>query len=122
MNTWELKIFRARELRTSQTEAERVLWSSIRNHRLDGFGFRRQHPIGAYFVDFVCLGQRLVVELDGGQHLESVEHDEKRTEFLNESGFQVIRFWNNQVMAEIGGVKEAILLALTQSRKRPPPP
>ncbi len=85
----------------------------IRRRQLGGHRFRRQHPIGMYIVDFVCLESRLVVELDGGQHLESVEYDSARTAYLNGRGFSVIRFWNNQVLAEIHGVKEAILLALT---------
>ena len=64
-------------------------------------------------MDFVCLESRLVIELDGGQHLESVEYDAARTAYLNNYGYSVIRFWNNQVLAEINGVKEAILMALT---------
>ena len=109
-----LKITRARELRKDQTEAESSLWFELRAHRLGGYHFRRQHPIGPYIVDFVCLESRLVVELDGGQHAESVEYDEARTAFLSSRGFSVIRFWNNQVLTEISGVKEAILLALTR--------
>ena len=112
MNTRELKIFRARELRKSQTQAERALWSVLRNHRLGGHRFRRQHPVGHYIVDFVCLENRLVVELDGGQHLESVDYDGARTAYLENCGFSIVRFWNNQVLNEMTGVNEAILLAL----------
>ena len=114
METRILKITRARELRKNQTEAELFLWSDLRAHRLGGYNFKRQHPIGPYIVDFVCLEGRLVVELHGGQHLEPGEYDAARTTYLNSRGFSVIRFWNNQVLAETDGVKEAILLALSR--------
>jgi very-short-patch-repair endonuclease len=113
MNTRELRISRARELRKNQTNAEKTLWSVLRKHRLEGHRFRRQHPIGRYIVDFVCLESRLVVELDGGQHQESIEYDEARAGYLKELGFSVIRFWNNQVLNEMYGVQETILLALS---------
>lgn len=77
-----------------------------------GFRVRRQRPIGDYIVDFVCLERCLVIESDGGQHLTSIEYDTARTSDLNTYGFRVIRFWNNQVLAEIDGVKEVILQAL----------
>ena len=112
MTTRELKISRARELRKNQTNAEKALWSVLRMHRLGGYRFRRQHPMGNYVVDFVCLESHLVVELDGGQHLESNEYDEARTTYLAERGFTVFLFWNNQVLIEMDGVKEALLLAL----------
>ena len=69
-----------------------------------GSGFRRQHPIGLYIVDFCSPEAKLVIELDGGQHLDSQIYDQKRTEYLQEKGYQVLRFWNNQVMEEIEGV------------------
>ena len=81
---------------------------------MGGYRFRRQRPIGKYVVDFVCLELRLVIELDGGQHLESVSHDAARTSDLNNNGYLVIQSWNNQVLTEIDGVKEAILLALAK--------
>ena len=112
MTTRELKISRARELRKNQTNAEKALWSVLRMHRLGGYRFRRQHPMGNYVVDFVCLESHLVVELDGGQHLESIEYDAAGTTYLAERGFTVFRFWNNQVLIEMDGVKEALLLAL----------
>ena len=108
-----LKITRARELRRNSTDAESALWQELRNRQLCGYRFKRQHPIGNYIVDFVCLERRLVVELDGGQHLDSVEYGVGRTAYLEDRGFCVVRFWNNQVLNEIDGVKEAILLALT---------
>ena len=108
------RIIRARNLRKNQTNAESTLWAELRSRQLCGRRFKRQHPIGNYIVDFVCLESRLVVELDGGQHLASSEYDETRTSYLSSRGFSVLRFWNNQVFPEIEGVKEAILLALTR--------
>ena len=112
MRNCRLAITRARELRKNPTEAEQQLWSQLRYRQLAGFRFRRQRPIGNYIVDFVCLERRLVIELDGGQHLTSIDYDVVRTTVLNAYGFRVIRFWNNQVLAEIDGVKEVILRAL----------
>ena len=112
MKLRSLKISRARQLRQRSTDAETALWHELRNRQLLGYRFKRQHPIGPYIVDFVCLEQKLVVELDGGQHLESVEYDKERSSYLNDMGLTVARFWNNQVLAEMDGVKEAILLAL----------
>ena len=114
MKRRSLEIIRARELRKYATEAETALWAQLRYRKLGGHRFRRQRPIGGYIVDFVCLEGQVVVELDGGQHQESGRYDAARTVELNGLGFTVIRFWNNQVLAEIGGVKEAILLMLTK--------
>ena len=104
----------ARRLRDDATSAERRLWSRIRLKQLNGHRFRRQHPLGKYIADFVCLEQRLVVELDGGQHAEgAVEaHDTVRTAWLQSQGYRVIRFWNRDVLANIDGVLEAIDAAL----------
>ncbi len=113
MKQHSLEITRARELRKHPTEAEKALWSQLRNRQLGGYRFRRQRPIGKYIVDFVCLESRLVVELDGGQHATTSGYDDARTNYINQRGFSVIRFWNNQALAEIDGVNEAILLALT---------
>ena len=114
MKRHSLEITRARQLRKNPTEAEKSLWSQLRYRQLDGHRFRRQRPIGLYIVDFVCLESRLVIELDGGQHIKSAGYDAARSADLNVRGYSVIRFWNNQVLAEMGGVKEAILLALTR--------
>lgn len=100
---------RSRGLRRSQTDAERHLWRHLRNRGLDGHKFRRQVAIGAYFADFACLERRLVVELDGGQHLEQAARDATRSEVLRESGFTVLRFWNDQVLTETSAVLEEIL-------------
>jgi len=105
----------ARELRKRQTDAERLLWSRLRNRQLAGCKFRRQQLIGDYIVDFICLEPKLVVELDGGQHSEQVEYDSKRSNFLNRFGFKVLRFWNNDVLNEVESVLECILLELNKS-------
>ncbi|MGE5504423.1 MAG: endonuclease domain-containing protein [Actinomycetota bacterium] len=98
----------ARTLRRNATEAERRLWSRLRDRQLDGHKFRRQQPIGPYFADFCCWEARLVVEVDGGQHADS-RHDEVRTAWLAERGWQVLRFWNNEVLGNTDGVLQTIL-------------
>jgi very-short-patch-repair endonuclease len=102
---------RAIELRKELTLAERKLWSKIRNDQL-GVTFRRQHAIGNYIPDFVCIEKKLIIELDGSQHLEQQEYDEERTKFLNSLGYKVIRFWNNDVTKDMDGVILAIIHTL----------
>lgn len=102
----------ARTLRRNQADAERKLWSVLRRKHIDGHRFRRQHPIGRYVVDSVCLAEKLVVEVDGGQHAVDRQRDEKRTAWLQSRGYRVIRFWNNEVLANTEGVYEAISQAL----------
>jgi len=87
------------------------MWSRLRDRRLDGFKFVRQYAIGPYFADFVCRDAMLVVELDGGQHADSAR-DERRTKYLNEQGFSVLRFWNTDVLSNTDGVVEALTLTL----------
>src|SRR4051812_3671931 len=84
----------ARQLRADMTDAERRLWSQLRKHRLEGFRFRRQHPVAGYIVDFYCASARLAVELDGGQHLDPAgkRRDELRDEALGQLGIRVMRF------------------------------
>ena len=101
----------AGKLRKEPTPAERKLWSRIRNDQL-GVNFRRQHAIGNYIPDFVCIEKKLIVELDGSQHPEQEEYDEERTKYLESEGYRVIRFWNNAVMKEIEGVILAIARAM----------
>ncbi|PKP72417.1 MAG: hypothetical protein CVT83_00180 [Alphaproteobacteria bacterium HGW-Alphaproteobacteria-5] len=106
----------ARHLRREQTEAEAKLWSRLRRDAL-GHSFRRQHPIGPYIVDFVCLDLKLVIEADGGQHNEiRAAHDAKRTAWLEERGYEVIRFWNPDILRNIDGVLETILDVLEKRR------
>jgi very-short-patch-repair endonuclease len=98
----------ARKLRQEQTDAENLLWSHLRAYRLSRLKFRRQQPVGAYVVDFFCPDKKLIVELDGGQHQERVGHDEVRDAWLKSEGYTVLRYWNNEVMANLEGVLEDI--------------
>ncbi|MGO4831306.1 endonuclease domain-containing protein, partial [Rhizobiaceae sp. 2RAB30] len=112
---------RARTLRQDETEPEYRLWGELRNRRLNGFKFSRQIPIGPYFVDFVCRDQHLVVEIDGGQHSESVR-DEVRSRFLNAHGYSVLRFWNHEVLWERRAVLDTLLAALEGRLEASPSP
>jgi very-short-patch-repair endonuclease len=105
----------ARSLRQSTTDAEQLLWRLLRNRRLAGYKFRRQHPIPPYILDFYCDAAQLAIELDGGQHNtdEARARDEIRTSFLASRGIQVLRFWNDVVLTETDAVLEAIHKALT---------
>jgi adenine-specific DNA-methyltransferase len=96
------------------TDAEQLLWRSLRSKQLNGHRFRRQHPIAQYIADFACIEQKLVVEIDGGQHQEQVEYDERRTAFLQKQGWQVLRFWNNDVLNNLDGVLSIIAENLTR--------
>jgi len=102
----------ARRLRRRLTDAERALWRNLRDRQLDGHKFRRQHPLGRFVVDFVCLEERLVVELDGGQHALRKNADTARTAWLNREGYRVLRFWNNEVLRNTDGVLAEILRTL----------
>lgn len=108
----------ARTLRTHSTDAERKLWRHLRLRQLDGCRFRRQHPLGNYVVDFVCLDRRLVVEVDGGQHVNS-NADRRRDENLQRQGFRVLRFWNTEILCNVAFVLERIVDAL-QNTAAPP--
>ena len=99
---------RARTLRQNMTEAERRVWQILRSHRMTGYQFRRQVPIGRYIADFVCHEARLIVEIDGGQHDRSSPREAERSGFLQNQGYRVLRFWNNEVLANIDGVHETI--------------
>lgn len=101
----------ARTLRYEMTDAERKLWRSLRSKQVGGFRFRRQHVLGAYIVDFVCLEARLIIEVDGGQHAERKEYDQQRTVWLEQQGFQVLRFWNNEILQNV----EAVLIVIGQA-------
>ena len=122
---------RARTLRKDATEAEKRMWRALRETFPTG-KWRRQVPIGPYFADFFSFAAKLVIEVDGGQHAEAASYDARRTEFLEAQGLTILRFWNNDVLANTSGVLEQISLSLreregaTQSRKgegdRSPPP
>jgi very-short-patch-repair endonuclease len=98
----------ARQLRANATEPEQKLWSHLRKGQLYGFQFRRQYSIGPYFVDFICLEAKLIIELDGAQHVDQKEQDESRSDFLRTSGYHVLRFWNSEVLADVDSVAERI--------------
>jgi very-short-patch-repair endonuclease len=99
---------RARALRNNTTEVERRLWHHLRNRQLEGVKFRRQQPIEGYIVDFVSFEQRIVIELDGGQHADAQTDDRQRDACLTMNGFTVLRFWNNEVFENLEGVLEVI--------------
>ena len=103
----------ARRLRRDATDAERRLWSALRDRRLSGYRFRRQFPIGRFIVDFACTKHRLIVEADGSQHADS-EPDRERTAWLEEQGWRVLRFWNNDVLTNTNGVVETVLKELQE--------
>jgi adenine-specific DNA-methyltransferase len=100
------------------TDAERHLWRHLRRKQMSDFKFRRQHPFGDYILDFVCLEAMLVVEVDGGQHNAHQEEDSKRTEYLEQSGFRVLRFWNNDVLNDI----ESVTAEIWRELQEPTPP
>jgi very-short-patch-repair endonuclease len=102
----------AHTLRKELTPAERKLWAYLRGNKLLGAGFRRQYAIGKYVADYCSIKGRLVIELDGSQHLTQEEYDADRTKYLESRGYTVLRFWNNQVMGDMNGVTKAITDAL----------
>src|SRR5258706_11618071 len=99
------KIFgRAKQLHREMTPAEAKLWVHLRAHRMGDVHFRNQHAIGNHIVDFCAPRRKLIIELDGSQHLEQEEYDVERTEYLKSKGYKVLRFWNNDVMNDIDSV------------------
>ena len=111
----------ARGLRRRQTDAERRVWARLRARRLLGVKFARQEPIGSYVVDLCCRERMLVVELDGGQHVARADHDAGRTALLQALGYRVLRFWDNDVLANTDGVLQRIAEALTATGAWPSP-
>ncbi len=114
-----LNVDRARELRATMTDAEQTLWRYLRNRQLQGFKFRRQHEIGCYIADFVRTEAMLIVELDGGQHLEQMAYDAHRTRQLKIMGYNLLRFWNNDVLTDTESVLEVILTTLASPAPHP---
>ena len=107
---------RTKELRLNQTEAEAKLWTYLRAHQLAKIGFRRQHAIGPYIVDFCAPRQELIIELDGSQHLDQGIYDAERTKFLEQRGYQVLRFWNDDVLTDIDLVVQVIVEILHETK------
>ncbi|MDD5057621.1 MAG: succinate dehydrogenase assembly factor 2 [Sideroxydans sp.] len=104
----------AKRLRRNMTEAELLLWYHLRGHRLCGMKFKRQQPLGDFIVDFVSFEKKLVIEVDGGQHVDS-QSDTRRDAWLQGQGFRMLRFWNNEVLGETEAVLEKILQEITPS-------
>jgi very-short-patch-repair endonuclease len=108
---------RAAELRKEPTTAEVKLWAYLRSHRGGGMSFRRQHAIGPYITDFCTPSQKLIIELDGSQHLDQEGYDAKRSAFSESKGYHVLRFWNSDVMNNIEAVMSVILDQLVSSEE-----
>ena len=106
----------ARILRRDKTEAEAKLWRCLHNRQMEGAKFRFQSPVGGHVPDFLCSDAKLIIELDGGQHGVQVEKDTLRTDALEAAGYTVIRFWNNDVLANTEGVLEMIRLAVLNAQ------
>jgi len=100
----------ARALRKNPTEAESILWNRLRAKQVEGTKFRRQQPIEGFIVDFVSFEKRIIIELDGGQHATEPKKDRVRDGILDEHGFRILRFWNNEIFENLDGVLEAIRL------------
>jgi very-short-patch-repair endonuclease len=117
---------RAKQLRRDMTDAERKLWSALRGAQL-GAKFRRQQPIGPFIADFFCPSANLIVEADGGQHVDNAS-DVARTRWLEARGYRIVRFWNNDILTNLDGVCRLILESLnsphppTATRRAPPSP
>src|SRR5262249_41609297 len=110
-----------RRLRRDQTTAELKLWFQLRDRRLSGAKFRRQHPIGPYIADFCCFEAKLIIELDGGQHALRARADSVRTAFLESRGYRVLRFWDNDVLTNLAGVLQRIAESLKNPHPNPLP-
>jgi len=104
------QIEKSRQLRKNMTPQERKLWCIIRNRQFFGYRFRRQFPLGQYIVDFICREKKIIIEIDGGQHneIKNIQYDNERTEYLILEGYKVLRFWNNDIDKNIGGVYEKL--------------
>ncbi len=107
---------RARQLRSNATDAERRLWQHLRAGQLGDARFRRQHPVAGFVLDFACPALKLAIELDGGQHLEQIDYDARRSEYLREQGYRVLRFWNDDVLLRTEAVLMQILATIEELR------
>ncbi len=114
IRTSEVMQARAQELRKRMTTEEKVLWERLRDRKLGGYKFRRQHPIGPFIADFYCAQARLVVEIDGSVHAEQRERDRARDDLLESWGYHVIRFWNSDVVERLAEVLDEILSVCRQ--------
>ena len=105
----------SRQLRSRMTDAESHLWSRLRGRQMVGLKFRRQHPVGKFILDFACIELKLAIEVDGGQHGELLTTDRTRTEWLEQQGWKILRFWNNEVLQNTEDVLEQIHRTITVS-------
>ena len=106
----------AKHLRRDQTAAETLIWAELRNRKCGGYKFRRQIPIGKYVVDFLCVAQKLIVEIDGPSHLDAVDYDANRTRILESQGYHIMRLTNEDVYEDLGATIEAIWQSLENAR------
>lgn len=111
----KILLIAAKDLRKNSTDAENFLWKILRSKRLEGIKFRRQHIIGQFIVDFVCLERKIVIELDGGHHASQKERDYERDNWLECEGYKVLRFWNNELFENTDGVMNNIMETCTNS-------
>jgi adenine-specific DNA-methyltransferase len=107
----------AKEMRKRMPDAEALLWKLLRNRSLTQAKFRRQHPLGRYILDFYCVEKKLAIELDGAQHADQSDYDQRRDAYLNSLGIQVLRFWNNQMLLETETVLEVIYQSLNRAEQ-----
>jgi very-short-patch-repair endonuclease len=103
---------RAKQLHRNMPPAERKLWAALRAHRTNDIHFRNQHAIGNYIVDFCAPSRKLIIEVDGDQHVDQQGYDQERTAFLQSKGYKVLRFWNNDILNNLNGVMQVILEAV----------
>lgn len=106
-------IINARHMRREPTDAERKFWLAVRGRQFGGYKFKRQYPVGPYIADFVCLEQKLIIELDGGQHAQQADYDAERTAYLQTHGFRVLRYWNDDFLRMPDVILEDVLHALS---------
>ena len=106
----------SKHLRRNQTAAETLIWAELRNRKCGGYKFRRQVPIGTYVVEFLCVAQKIIVEIDGPSHLDAVDYDANRTRILESQGYHVIRLTNDDVFEDLDASIEAIWHSLENAR------
>jgi very-short-patch-repair endonuclease len=111
----------AQNLRKRSTDAEQIIWKHLRNRSIEGTKFRRQQLFGSYIVDFLSVEKKLIIELDGGQHADANCGDAERDVFIKGEGYQVLRFWNNDVLKNTEGVLETIRRELIKPAPSPQP-
>ena len=111
--------WRARVLRRRQTESERILWKALRNRKLNGLKFRRQVALGCYIIDFICIEEKMIIEVDGSSHIGRNEHDQKRDHYFQSNGLNTLRFTNTQIKESLDLVLEKISREISASTSNP---